>query len=570
MATATGRMNDPASMNPVASAPSRRWISGPWVDYLFIILTPLISTPAILLLYSPSVGVSAETISVIVAAFFALGHHLPGMMRAYGDRELFDRFRWRFLLAPPLFFLGYFPLYNYHFALYRLIILTWATWHALMQLYGFARIYDAKAGSTSRATAYWDWLFCLCGFITPQLMNPELVSLTLKHFYSVGGPQISHAVMNAIWWGGVIVSTIVLIGFCANYLTQLYRGQKPSTLKIVMLITTIGAWWFAMACVDNLLISIALFDVCHDVQYLVIVWLFNCRRVVVNPHLGHFMRFVFRRSMVLFYVGMITAYGAIGLVAPLVLDGTIARLFYAIMFTSTVMHYYLDGFIWKVREPTNVVSLGIANENETSRRLQLNKLTVPHLIKWSPAIVVLGLLFFGDLTNPPLSTSRKNQLETIFTQSLTGNPQLPSDEQERSWIYTLFDQTRKVAEAVPQDRNVQLKYAIFMANFGQNDEAMRSLEVLSEHFPDDSDVLVTLGGIHFYRGNSDVALKYYLTALEKATTSRQRALANFKLGEHSWYSGNDADAELRFAEAVKDDSGISSSIDFLRKQGGRK
>ena len=85
--TPTGRISGPASMAPVVGGSSRQWIVGAWVDCLLIILTPLISTPAVLVLYSSGVGVSAETISVIVAAFFALGHHLPGMMRAYGDRD---------------------------------------------------------------------------------------------------------------------------------------------------------------------------------------------------------------------------------------------------------------------------------------------------------------------------------------------------------------------------------------------------------------------------------------------------------------------------------------------------
>src|SRR6478609_979404 len=148
-----GTMSGPAAINPVASVSARQWIVGPGADYVLIILTPLISTPAILLLYSSSVGVSAETISIVVTAFFATGHHLPGLIRAYGDPELFERFRWRFLLAPPLVFLVYFPLYTYHYELFRLIILVWATWHGLMQLYGFVRIYDAKVGSVSRATA---------------------------------------------------------------------------------------------------------------------------------------------------------------------------------------------------------------------------------------------------------------------------------------------------------------------------------------------------------------------------------------------------------------------------------
>ena len=567
MTTATARtMGGPDSRTQVASA-SGRWIVGPWVDYLLIILTPLISTPAVLFLYSSRVGVSAETISVIVTAFFALGHHLPGMMRAYGDRELFARFFWRFVLAPPLLFLADFPLYFYHFDLYRLIILVWATWHALMQLYGFLRIYDAKVGSISTVTAYWDWALCLSGFVLPQLLRPEHVAMNLTRWYSLGGPAISAGVLQAIQWACLAGFGIVLVGFCANYLIQLYRGPRPSSLKLWMLITTIGLWWFVMTSVDNLLLGIALFDICHDVQYLAIVWLFNCRRVIVSPHLGRFMRYVFRRGMVLLYLGLITAYGALGLVAPLVLDGTISRIFYAVMFTSTILHYYFDGFIWKVRETTNTVSLGIDSQKAIGAGAPSTRLRIPHLVKWSPAIIVLGLLFLGDLVSPSMTTSRKNQLEKIYAQSLMGNPKLPGSEEEQSWIYSQFEQARIVADTVPQDRYAQLRYAIFLANFGQNDEATRRLETLLKHFPSDCDILLTLGGIHFYRGNSDIALKNYLAALENANTSRQKGLANFKLGELAWHSHHEQEAELRFAEALKQDPGLSSSIDVVQHQG---
>ncbi len=189
---------------PPASAPVQpgrdsglKWMISPGVDCFLILLTPLLATPAVLILSSASVGVTAATISLIVASFFALGHHLPGMMRAYGDRDLFQRFKLRFILAPPLVFLTYFPLYNYHLDLYRLIILVWATWHAFMQLYGFVRIYDAKVGSTSRATANWDWMLCLCGFVTPRLLQPQQVSNTLGHWYSAGGPVMPLWVLNA-------------------------------------------------------------------------------------------------------------------------------------------------------------------------------------------------------------------------------------------------------------------------------------------------------------------------------------------------------------------------------------
>ena len=43
---------------------------------------------------------SMENIALYVGAFGALGHHLPGMMRAYGDRGLFAQYKIRFIVAP--------------------------------------------------------------------------------------------------------------------------------------------------------------------------------------------------------------------------------------------------------------------------------------------------------------------------------------------------------------------------------------------------------------------------------------------------------------------------------------
>lgn len=43
---------------------------------------------------------SGQDIFLFVGAFGPMGHHLPGMIRAYGDRALFQRFRTRFIVAP--------------------------------------------------------------------------------------------------------------------------------------------------------------------------------------------------------------------------------------------------------------------------------------------------------------------------------------------------------------------------------------------------------------------------------------------------------------------------------------
>ena len=72
--------------------PRSIWILGAGPDLVLIIGTPVIIFAGFLVanqLWSPAVVSSFVMI-------WAIGHHLPGMMRAYGDPELFRRFWIRF------------------------------------------------------------------------------------------------------------------------------------------------------------------------------------------------------------------------------------------------------------------------------------------------------------------------------------------------------------------------------------------------------------------------------------------------------------------------------------------
>jgi hypothetical protein len=88
---------------PAAPAAARKqglWILDSWRDLVLYVCTPLVILPIFLLAQARW---SAQDIYLFVAAFGAMGHHLPGMIRAYGDRALFQRFKWRFIFAPIFF-----------------------------------------------------------------------------------------------------------------------------------------------------------------------------------------------------------------------------------------------------------------------------------------------------------------------------------------------------------------------------------------------------------------------------------------------------------------------------------
>ena len=97
---------------------------------LLFVATPLVLIP---MFAAAQKRWSAQDIFLFVAAFGAMGHHLPGMIRAYSDRALFSRFKKRFVVAP-LFLLGvciWAAFYNVQAV--QLVALGWGIWHGMMQ-----------------------------------------------------------------------------------------------------------------------------------------------------------------------------------------------------------------------------------------------------------------------------------------------------------------------------------------------------------------------------------------------------------------------------------------------------
>src|SRR5207302_6309909 len=158
-----------------------------------------------------------------------------------------------------------------------------------------------------------------------------------------------------------VLAIALSILFVANYIWSWTRGHRASPVKFVLLITSIAFWWYSNNIVANILVGIALFEVFHDVQYLSLVWIYNRNRVEKDSSIGGFMRFLFRRSgsLVGLYVGLIFAYGALGYFKSSIGIETVKRMLTGVVTASALLHFYYDGFIWKVREKSTRQSLGI-------------------------------------------------------------------------------------------------------------------------------------------------------------------------------------------------------------------
>ena len=390
------------SESPAPGVATSPWVLSPVRDLLLFVGTPLLILPLALLVLG--LGVASREIQYFVLAFGAMGHNLPGMIRAYGDRALFRRFRWRFILAPVIFFglcLG-FAMRGSQAIL--LVAFFWSVWHALMQVYGFMRIYDAKAGAVDRKTAKLDLALCIAWFGSAALFSDTRLFYIQDMLAGFGVPPLAPAGLD-------VVRIVAVVGLAAITFAHLWHrmargraGHAVNPVKDLLIVSTIGFWWGAHVLTDDVLLGLILFEVFHDVQYLAIVWIFNRRRVETDPGVGSFTRFVFRRSwgMMGIYIGLVLAYGGFvpltqGLKAP---QDTV-MIFAVLIQTSALLHYYFDGFIWKVREESTRSALGIA-DGSGSRELRVPA----HALKWLVLFVPSGVMAFAGEVEPSVEHAR--------------------------------------------------------------------------------------------------------------------------------------------------------------------
>src|SRR5215831_673803 len=380
----------------VAAPKKTLWILNSWRDLILYVGTPLFLLPMFLLAQARW---SAQDIYIFVAAFGAMGHHLPGMIRAYGDRALFERFRWRFIFAP-IFLLGVCIAFTWwDLKGLVLVVFFWGVWHGMMQTYGFCRIYDAKTGSFAPLTRRLDFATCAIWFATAVLLSPQRMADTLETYYASGGPYLSPSLLRTaqqILLGAAIGVSILFLG---NFIRMWVVGKRPNPVKLALLGTSIAFWWYCNNGVTNILAGIALFEVFHDVQYLSLVWIYNRNRVEKDNSIGGFMRFVFRRSgsLIGLYIGLVFAYGSIGFLNSKIGIDTITRILTGVVAASGLLHFYYDGFIWKVRERFTRENLGLTGGNVSAQSREFLPSWALHGAKWVGVFVLpLAALWIGQ------------------------------------------------------------------------------------------------------------------------------------------------------------------------------
>lgn len=461
------------------------FLFGPLRDLALLIATPVLILPLAFLFPGRE---AAYTVGLLVAGFGALGHHLPGMMRAYGDRALFRRFRTRFLLSPVVLLAA-----ALGFALnglngVSLIVLVWGIWHGALQVYGFLRIYDARVGAFSRWNARLDFAMCIGWFALGVFHSDGRLGEMLELWYALGAPLIPPETFLGFRqaFDFAVYGLTAVFVFRAGRDLIAGRGQHP--VKLLAAAMSFGFWWWCSAMVPHAVLGVALFEVFHDVQYLTIVWAFNRRRAR-DRDAGAFTRVVFGggRAMILVYVGLVLGYGLIRFIPEVASSATAQQAVFAVIAASTMLHFYFDGFIWKIRERDTGSALGIrrtAGGVEPPRPTGPGRggalgeaLLSPHLARWAGLFALpLGALFFLETRAPaaPL-VERYENLARLAPGSAEFHHNLGFARREAGHLDAAEESYRRAIELDPEYARAHANLGIALLPRGAWEEAESAL-----------------------------------------------------------------------------------------------
>ncbi|WP_340587687.1 hypothetical protein [Erythrobacter alti] len=330
--------------------PSRALVS-PMVDALLLWGAPLavIASIAVWLKGTElAFGASATELSVYVfffATMITYGHLVAVVPRAYFNPDVFNANRFR-LTVVPVVLIAALIISPTVFIIAGIVAFFWDVHHSAMQTFGIARIYEFKAGNgpswLRRTDLYLNWLLYVGPIFVGAsfLLHAEQLSgfaetpltflATAPGYLEAGHGQLRQVAL-AIWGVGIAWAVV-------NYGKAMAEGYNPPAHKIGLVVSTGAVTFLAWGYLPPL-IAFATINIHHALQYYVIVWMQEGKRMATLSRLGS------RGAFALFV--LFTAVVALGYDMATRLD---SRLWLVPFLACSLLHFWYDGFVWSVRK----------------------------------------------------------------------------------------------------------------------------------------------------------------------------------------------------------------------------
>jgi hypothetical protein len=268
-------------------------------------------------------------------------------------------------------------------------------------------------------TARLDLAACMAVFAAGIVFSQTRIFSILTIIDQVGLPLLPADTLILLRWCFGTAIGIVLLAYAVNNVLQSkYRGV--SWPKLALLLTTGWLYWICGSVSTNLLVGVAMFEIFHALQYDTLVWSYNRRLAARAGDRFGPLRFLFASGWLplVCYIAAIAAFGSIKWVAETSDPSTAKVALLTLLFTSTTLHFYFDGFIWKVSEPGTQQNLGIEGGGKRPSPVR----ALIHAGKWA-VVGAAGISLFWVEANHDARSPAEEQSWTAL--ALQWTPDVP-------------------------------------------------------------------------------------------------------------------------------------------------
>jgi hypothetical protein len=341
-----------------SSQPRKRatYIVSPLYDWAFFLAPPL---AALLLGYLVDLGdVGREvfswwgqdvTLTTVMLGVFIHAHLVIVLWRSHGNADVRTQFRWRMFAAPVLLFVG--MTVSLWVAVIASVLATfWDVYHSGAQTFGFARIYEVRAGNDPLEGRRRDFWINQVVYAGPIVAGATM----LDHFSDFEEFEVLHAAFftnipmqmetHQVYFTGAILS--VGAGVVVDYVWAAWRDHRAGKVvpwqKVFLLSSTsvvsIYAWGF-----NPWGEAFLIMNAFHALQYFGIVWATEHRNMQRTLRLHDAPG-----GRVLTWMAFVLGAVLYGLAVEA--WGATTWWFWRITIVVSLMHFWYDGFIWSVRK----------------------------------------------------------------------------------------------------------------------------------------------------------------------------------------------------------------------------
>ncbi len=355
---------------PPADEAVKRWHVSPAVDlaaYAFSWLPILVPLELLRQRYATD-----NVTYLLIVLGLTIAHRHYTLPYVYLDKEVFDRHPRRFTVFPLILFAGFLVtpwLWNTQA---RILVASvaffagaWTLWHIYMQKYGIFRMYAAKSGSSDNPPGRVDRLLVFSWMPLYLVWLGPTYREDIEWYYPTGkaytGPILD--VMTTLTPVLLVPASAVVVVSVAVFLRfewRCYRLRNFPRLWMAIGTMALGASFLVFNPIN---VALA-FAFSHAVEYMVFVWAYQRRRyhepLPHDPLLGRVLRHSWW-AYGLFTVataGLYLCFRFWGFYIfpeaprPTLLGVPAERwTFYWALYQS-MMHFYYDGFLWKMRLPS--------------------------------------------------------------------------------------------------------------------------------------------------------------------------------------------------------------------------